>query len=56
MTSIFVTIFTVLHVSSYFFVVVVVLTSIRDEIFVAESYIVKNSSGMATRHRFKKKN
>jgi hypothetical protein len=33
----------------------VVLTSIKDAIFVAESYIVKNSSGMVTRHRFGKK-
>jgi len=33
----------------------VVLTSIKDAILVAESYIAKNSSGMVTRHRFGKK-
>jgi hypothetical protein len=33
----------------------VVITSQREAIFVAESYIVKNSSGMVTRHRYGKK-
>jgi len=33
----------------------VILTSIRDAIFVAESYIVKSSSGILTRHKSGKK-
>jgi hypothetical protein len=33
----------------------VVLASIRDVIFVAESYIAKSSSGILTRHKFGKK-
>ena len=54
LTSIFVTIFTYCMLVVNFFTVV--LTSIRDAIFVTESYIVKSSSGILTRHKFGKKN